>query len=132
MKKRKFIALAMMVAFALSMGGCSLFNGKATKKQEMIQIAESQKMKVAIEEYLKNLDPEALTPNGKIKTYKILKDNLKYNPMEGINIEIVINNDDKLNVDMVVIEKESGSYHVAASSTPTELDELLEGKYYGQ
>ena len=98
----------------------------------MIQIAESQKMKVAIEEYLKNLDSEALTPNGKIKSYRILKDKLKYNPMEGINIEIVINNDDKLIVDMVVIEKESGLYHVAASSTPTELDELLEGKYYGQ
>ena len=98
----------------------------------MIQIAESKKMKVAIEEYLKNLDPEALTPNGKIKAYRILKDKLKYNPMEGINIEIVINNDDKLIVDMVVIEKESGSYHVVASSTPTELDELLEGKYYGQ
>ena len=132
MKKSKFIALAMIVAFALSMGGCSLFNGKTTKKQEMIQIAESQKMKVAIEEYLKKLDSEALTPNGKIKSYRVLKDKLKYNPMEGINIAIVINNDDKLIVDMVVIGRESGSYHVAASSTPTELDELLEGKYYGQ
>ena len=132
MKKRKFVILAMLVVFALSIGGCSLITGHSTKKQEMIQIAESQKMKVAIEEYLKNLDSEALTPNGKIKTYRILKDKLKYNPMEGINIEIVINNDDKLIVDMVVIGKESGSYHVAASSTPTELDELLEGKYYGQ
>lgn len=121
-----------MVVFSLSLGGCSFFNGQSAKKQEMIQIAESKKMKVAIEEYLKNLDPEALTLNGKIKTYRILKDKLKYNPMEGINIEIVINNDDKLIVDMVVIEKESGLYHVAASSTPTELDELLEGKNYGQ
>ena len=131
MKKSKLIVL-IMVVFSLSLGGCSFFNGQSAKKQEMIQIAESKKMKVAIEKYLKNLDPEALTPNGKIKTYRILKDKLKYNPMEGINIEIVINNDDKLIVDMVVIEKESGSYHVAASSTPTELDELLEGKYYGQ
>ena len=121
MKKSKFIVL-IMVVFSLSLGGCSFFNGQSAKKQEMIQIAESKKMKVAIEEYIKNLDPEALTPNGKIKTYRILKDKLKYNPMEGINIEI----------DMVVIEKESGLYHVAASSTPTELDELLEGKNYGQ
>ena len=128
MKKSKFIVL-IMVVFSLSLGGCSFFNGQSAKKQEMIQIAESKKMKVAIEEYIKNLDPEALTPNGKIKTYRILKDKLKYNPMEGINIEIVIN---KLIVDMVVIEKESGLYHVAASSTPTELDELLEGKNYGQ
>ena len=118
MNKSKFIVL-IMVVFSLSLGGCSFFNGQSAKKQEMIQIAESKKMKVAIEKYLKNLDPEALTPNGKIKTYRILKDKLKYNPMEGI-------------VDMVVIEKESGLYHVAASSTPTELDELLEGKYYGQ
>ena len=131
MKKRYSVAVIIILS-GLLLGGCSLITGRSTKKREMIQIAESKKMKVAIEEYLKNLDPEALTPNGKIKTYRILKDKLKYNPMEGINIEIVINNDDKLIVDMVVIEKESGLYHVAASSTPTELDELLEGKYYGQ
>ena len=131
MKKRYSVAVIIILS-GLLLGGCSLITGRSTKKREMIQIAESKKMKVAIEEYLKNLDPEALTPNGKIKTYRILKDKLKYNPMEGINIEIVINNDDKLIVDMVVIEKESGLYHVAASSTPTELDELLEGKNYGQ
>ena len=128
-KKQRLMLLFLLTLF---LGGCSLFTDKTAERREMIQIAESQKMKVAIETYLKNLDPEALTPNGKIKSYRILKDKLKYNPMEGINIEIVINNDDKLIVDMVVIEKESGSYHVAASSTPTELDELLEGKYYGQ
>ena len=128
-KKQRLMLLFLLTLF---LGGCGLFTDKAAERREMIQIAESQKMKVAIETYLKNLDPEALTPNGKIKSYRILKDKLKYNPMEGINIEIVINNDDKLIVDMVVIGKESGSYHVAASSTPTELDELLEGKYYGQ
>lgn len=130
--KKRYSLVVIMILLSLLLGGCSLMTDQSTEKQEMIQIAESQKMKVAIESYLKNLDPEALTPNGKIKSYRILKDKLKYNPMEGINIEIVINNDDKLIVDMVVIEKESGSYHVAASSTPTELDELLEGKYYGQ
>ena len=54
MKKSKFIVL-IMVVFSLSLGGCSFFNGQSAKKQEMIQIAESKKMKVAIEEYLKNL-----------------------------------------------------------------------------
>ena len=127
-RKTKIRWTLWLLLTTLFLGGCSFITGRSTKKREMIQIAESKKMKVAIEKYLKNLDPEALTPNGKIKTYRILKDKLKYNPMEGINIEIVINNDDKLIVDMVVIEKESGLYHVAASSTPTELDELLEGK----
>ena len=71
MKKSKLIVL-IMVVFSLSLGGCSFFTGQSAKKQEMIQIAESQKMKVAIEKYLKKQDPEALTPNGKIKSYRIL------------------------------------------------------------
>ena len=125
MKKSKFIVL-IMVVFSLSLGGCSFFNGQSAKKQEMIQIAESQKMKVAIESYLKNLDPEALTPNGKIKSYRILKDKLKYNPMEGIIVEIVINRDDRLTIDMTVIEKDSGEYLVATSGTPKELTKLIE------
>ncbi len=125
MKKSKFILL-LMVVFSLSLGGCSFFNGQSAKKQEMIQIAESKKMKVAIEKYLKKLDPEALTPNGKIKTYRILKDKLKYNPMEGIIVEIVINRDDRLTIDMTVVEEDSGEYLVATSGTPKELTKLIE------
>ena len=56
----------------------------------MIQIAESKKMKVAIEEYLKNMDPEALTPNGKIKTYRILKDKLKYIQWKGLILRLLL------------------------------------------
>jgi len=88
MKKSKFIVL-IMVVFSLSLGGCSFFNGQSAKKQEMIQIAESKKMKVAIENMLKKLDPKALTPEGKIKSYKISKDDLDYNPMGGLLVKIV-------------------------------------------
>lgn len=125
MKKRYSVAVIMILS-GLLLGGCSLITGQSTKKREMIQIAESQKMKVAIESYLKNLDPEALTPNGKIKSYRILKDKLKYNPMEGIIVEIVINRDDRLTIDMTVIEKDSGEYLVATSGTPKELTKLIE------
>ena len=122
-KKQRLMLLFLLTLF---LGGCSLFTDKAAERREMIQIAESQKMKVAIETYLKNLDPEALTPNGKIKSYRILKDKLKYNPMEGIIVEIVINRDDQLTIDMTVIEKDSGEYLVAASGTPKELTKLIE------
>lgn len=122
-KKQRFVLLFLLTLF---LGGCSLFTDKAAERREMIQIAESKKMKVAIESYLKNLDPEALTTNGKIKTYKILKDKLKYNPMEGIIVEIVINRDDRLTIDMTVIEEDSGEYLVATSGTPKELTELIE------
>lgn len=122
-KKQRFVLLFLLTLF---LGGCSLFTDKAAERREMIQIAESQKMKVAIESYLKNLDPEALTPNGKIKSYRILKDKLKYNPMEGIIVEIVINRDDRLTIDMTVIEEDSGEYLVATSGTPKELTKLIE------
>ena len=125
MKKRCSVAVIIILS-GLLLGGCSLITGRSTKKREMIQIAESQKMKVAIESYLKNLDPEALTPNGKIKSYRILKDKLKYNPMEGIIVEIVINRDDRLTIDMTVIEEDSGEYLVATSGTPKELTKLIE------
>ena len=122
-KKQRFVLLFLLTLF---IGGCSLFTDKAAERREMIQIAESTKMKVAIESYLKNLDPEALTPNGKIKSYRILKDKLKYNPMEGIIVEIVINRDDRLTIDMTVIEEDSGEYLVATSGTPKELTKLIE------
>ena len=125
MKKRYSVAVIIILS-GLLLGGCSLITGRSTKKREMIQIAESKKMKVAIEEYLRNLEPEALTPNGKIKTYRILKDKLKYNPMEGIIVEIVINRDDRLTIDMTVIEEDSGEYLVATSGTPKELTKLIE------
>ena len=122
-KKQRLMLLFLLTLF---LGGCSLFTDKAAERREMIQIAESKKMKMAIESYLKNLDPEALTPNGKIKTYRILKDKLKYNPMEGIIVEIVINRDDQLTIDMTVIEEDSGEYLVATSGTPKELTKLIE------
>ena len=122
-KKQRLVLLFLLTLF---LGGCSLFTDKAAERKEMIQIAESTKMKVAIESYLKNLDPEALTPNGKIKSYRILKDKLKYNPMEGIIVEIVINRDDRLTIDMTVIEEDSGEYLVATSGTPKELTKLIE------
>jgi len=121
-KKQRLMLLFLLTLF---LGGCSLFTDKAAERREMIQIAESQKMKVAIETYLKNLDPEALTPNGKIKSYRILKDKLKYNPMEGIIVEIVINRDDRLTIDMTVQMEDSGQFEAGSYGISAKLDDLL-------
>lgn len=126
MKKSKFIVLV-MILFGLSLGGCSFFNGQSTKKQEMIQIAESKKMKVAIENMLKKLDPKALTPEGKIKTYKISKDDLDYNPMGGLLVKIVINNDEKLVLSTTIQEDATtGKYEETYFGETEELSDLLD------
>lgn len=126
MKKSKLIVL-IMVVFSLSLGGCSFFNGQSTKKQEMIQIAESKKMKVAIENMLKKLDPKALTPEGKIKSYKISKDDLDYNPMGGLLVKIVINNDEKLILSTTIQEDATtGKYEETYFGETEELSDLLD------
>lgn len=126
MKKSKFIVL-IMVVFSLSLGGCSFFNGLSAKKQEMIQIAESKKMKVAIENMLKKLDPKALTPEGKIKSYKISKDDLDYNPMGGLLVKIVINNDEKLVLSTTIQEDATtGKYEETYFGETEELSDLLD------
>ena len=126
MKKSKFIVL-IMVAFSLSLGGCSFFNGQSAKKQEMIQIAESKKMKVAIENMLKKLDPKALTPEGKIKSYKISKDDLDYNPMGGLLVKIVINNDEKLVLSTTIQEDATTEkYEETYFGETEELSDLLD------
>ena len=126
MKKSKLIVL-IMVVFSLSLGGCSFFNGQSAKKQEMIQIAESKKMKVAIENMLKKLDPKALTPEGKIKSYKISKDDLDYNPMGGLLVKIVINNDEKLVLSTTIQENATtGKYEETYFGETEELSDLLD------
>ena len=126
MKKSKFIVLV-MILFGLSLGGCSFFNGQSAKKQEMIQIAESKKMKVAIENMLKKLDPKALTPEGKIKSYKNSKDDLDYNPMGGLLVKIVINNDEKLVLSTTIQENATtGKYEETYFGETEELSDLLD------
>lgn len=79
-----------------------------SEKEEMIQIAESTKMKKAIEKELRELDPKALTAEGKIKSYEIQKDKLEYNPMGGMLVYVVLNNDHELNMSMTVFRRKDG------------------------
>ena len=118
---------------ALCLGGCSLITGRSTKKREMIQIAESKKMKLAIENMLTKLDSKALTPEGKIKSYKISKDDLDYNPMGGLLVKIVINNDEKLVLSTTIQEDATtGKYEETYFGKTEELSDLLTSNHSGK
>ena len=125
MKKYFFIFLTIItISSAMLLGSCSILNSRS-EKEEMIQIAESKKMKKALENFLKGLDSKALTPEGKIKSYEIQKDKLDYNPMGGLNVYIIINGNEVLNIDMTVQEEDTGEYEVVSYGIPQELSELL-------
>ncbi|MBZ2023522.1 DUF1310 family protein [Streptococcus sanguinis] len=125
MKKIVIIFLSIItLSSAMFLGGCSMLNSRS-EKEEILQISESKKMKKALENFLKGLDPKALTPEGKIKSYEIQKDKLDYNPMGGLNVYIIINGNEVLNIDMTVQEEDTGEYEVVSYGIPQELSELL-------
>ena len=127
MKKIFVIFLSIItLSSAMLLGGCSMLNSRS-EKEEMIQIAESKKMKKAIENELRALDPKALTAEGKIKSYEIQKDKLEYNPMGGMLVYVVLNNDHELNMSMTVLEEKTGEYRIASYFASDELDKLVGG-----
>ena len=131
--KKRYSLVVIMILLSLLLGGCSLMTDQSTEKQEMIQIAESQKMKVAIENMLTKLDSKALTPEGKIKSYKISKDDLDYNPMGGLLVKIVINNDEKLVLSTTIQEDATtGKYEETYFGETEELSDLLTSNHSGK
>ena len=130
---KRYSLVVIMILLSLLLGGCSLMTDQSTEKQEMIQIAESQKMKVAIENMLTKLDSKALTPEGKIKSYKISKDDLDYNPMGGILVKIVINNDAKLVLSTTIQEDATTKkYEETYFGETEELSALLTSNHSGK
>ena len=109
MKKIFVIFLSIFtLSSAMFLGGCSMVNSRS-EQEEMIQIAESQKSKKLIEEMLRKKDPEALTEKGIIKKYTINEKNLKYNPMGGLIVELIINDDPELTITTTLMEESDGN-----------------------
>ena len=65
-------------------------------------IVHGEEGKAAIENMLKIMDEKALTPEGKIKSYKIDDSYTYKNPMGGVGIKLIINNDNDLTVKTVL------------------------------
>ena len=68
-------------------------------KYRVKSIVHSEEGKAAIENMLKIMDEKALTPEGKIKSYKIDESYTKNNPMGGIIVRVIINDDPELDVE---------------------------------
>lgn len=109
------------------LGGCSMVNS-GSEKEEMVQIAESRKAKMLIEEMLRKKDPEALTEKGIIKKYTINEKNLKYNPMGGLIVEIIINDDPELTITITLMEESDGKLEHSGYVISGELAKKLRGE----
>lgn len=95
------------------------------EKYKIEHIVKSDEAKEVIEKRLKSIDSKALTPEGKIKSYKIDYNKVKKNPMGGIYILLIINDDPEMIFD-TTLEKNTvgGKYTTGAGGFSPKLYKL--------
>ena len=120
---KKIVSLLMLMFSVFVLVACS---NKPTK-EAMNEELKNPEVVAVIEESLKNLDSDAFTEKGKIKSYEINYDKTEHNSRRGIEIEIYINGDSNLKINSL-ITKDHGKYDVAVSVESKELDDFLEGR----
>ncbi|MCK1191246.1 DUF1310 domain-containing protein [Streptococcus uberis] len=123
--KKKYWVLLILLLTVLAGGGYMVFK-QHTEKEKMIAIAHSDEAKEVYEEQLKKLDRNALTENGKIKEYQIDDSSLKYNPMGGMNLKLIINDNKKLDISFGLVKNESGNLETFGYTNSPQLVELTE------
>ncbi|HEO3268539.1 TPA: DUF1310 family protein [Streptococcus agalactiae] len=123
--KKKYWTLLILLLTVLGGSGYMVFK-QHTEKEKMIAIAHSDEAKEVYEEQLKKLDRNALTENGKIKEYQIDDSSLKYNPMGGMNLKLIINDNKKLDINFGLVKNESGNLETFGYTISPQLVELTE------
>lgn len=95
-------------------------------QHEMVQIVHSKEVEKLIEEELKAIDPDALTPKGKIQSYEIDDKTIEHNPMGGIMFEVTINGNKEITGSMGLRKRsEDGPIRSVGLSESTELQNLI-------
>ena len=92
----------------LCLGGCSLTTGRSEQRREMLEIAESKQSKRVLENILRQEDSNALTAEGIVKSYKIKTHRLRYHPMGGLTIEMMVNEDENLTITTTLTQESDG------------------------
>ena len=99
------------------------------EKYKIEHIVKSDKVKEVVENMLKKQDDKALTPEGKIKSYKIDFDKLGKNPMGGIYILLIINDDPEMKLDTTLEKGTQGKkYKTGAKGISPKLDKFIYGE----
>ena len=126
----KKVLKGILVVLLLIIGSAGLICGKEYIESKRIEhIVKSDDGKEAIENMLKRMDSKALTPEGKIKTYKIEFDKVKRNPMGGISIYLIINDDPEMKLDTTLVKfNKDEKYETGAKGISPKLGEFVYGE----
>ena len=120
----------LLIVLLLIIGAAGLICGKEYIESKRIEhIVKSDDGKEAIENMLKKMDSKALTPEGKIKSYKIEFDKVGKNPMGGIYILLIINDDPEMMLNTTLEKGTQGKkYETGAKGISPKLGEFVYGE----
>ena len=126
MRLLKKVLKGILVVLLLIIGSVGLICGKDYIESKRIEhIVKSDEAKKAIESMLLDIDDKALTLEGVIKSYKIDYGKVRKNPMGGINIIIIVNNDDELFIETTLSKySQNGNYETGGLGVSRKLSEL--------
>ena len=96
------------------------------EKYKIEHIVKSDKAKTAVENMLKKIENKALTSDGKIKSYKIDYSKVKKNPMGGINISVIVNDNEEMIVKTTLEKNSRGEYIIDSTAISPELWKLTD------
>ena len=117
---KKILKLVAVLLGIGILGGCM---NKPSKERMNEELKKPEVVEV-IEQALKNLDKNALTEDGIIKSYEIDYDKTYYNPMGGIEFYMIINGDNKLVIEPT-LTRFNDKYGLGAGVLSEALSELL-------
>ena len=121
MLKKILIGIPLVVLAVVGLIGGKMY----LEENKIVSIVKSDEAKEAIETMLKDVDDKALTPEGVIKSYKIDYGKVRKNPMGGINIIIIVNNDDELFIETTLSKySQNGNYETGGLGVSRKLSEL--------
>ena len=128
MRLLKKVLKGILIVLLLIIGSAGLICGKEYIESKRIEhIVKSDEAKQVIEKMIREEDDKALTSEGKIKNYKIDFDKVKRNPMGGINIYIIINDDPDMVLDTTLHKGTRGDkYKTGAIVISPKLSKIID------
>ncbi|WP_390890476.1 DUF1310 family protein [Gemella sanguinis] len=128
MRFLKKILKGLLIVLLLIIGSAGLICCKEYIESKRIEhIVKSDDGKEAIENMLKSMDDIALTPEGKIKSYKINFDKIEKNPMGGINLYLIINDDPDMRLNTTLVRGTQGEkYKTGAIVISPKLSKIID------
>lgn len=104
--------------------GVKFYIDEEKLNKEMINIVYSGEAKNAFYIDLKDLDTKAFTEEGVIQSYEIDEKSINHNPIGGINVTVIINENPELYI-KYTLDKFNGKLECGSASIAGKLSKLL-------